>query len=157
MPAPEPVCPGGGRGLWRCGGLIFDEATYGALARDYPGRCTALSTEVLLCGAVLLFPEAQAALGSRACSLTCERPQLCAPVPLPAALGAPLAQPAFLTFAQETLGGQPPQPAATPFRCPDGSSFMVTPLMSSASEPPQWFCIIWTVMCSHHARECYSC
>ena len=59
-PAPRPpACPGGSSGLWHCGSLAFDEATYTVLLGEYPLHCTALSAEALLCGGVLLSPEAQ--------------------------------------------------------------------------------------------------
>ncbi|BDA44087.1 hypothetical protein COCOBI_05-2710 [Coccomyxa sp. Obi] len=126
-PAPArqpPACPGGESSSWRCGGLTFDEATYNALARNYPAGCTALSAEALLCSGTLLSPEAQAALGNRSCERVCERPQPCAaplPEPAPPALGSPLAQLTFLTFAQQTA--QPPAPGANPFSCPNGAAF----------------------------------
>ncbi|CAL8470067.1 g9609 [Coccomyxa elongata] len=135
--APQPpACPGGGSSSWRCGGLTFDETTYNAVALDFPAGCTALSAEALLCSGTLLSPEAQAALGNRSCERVCERPQPCAaaapspvparlPEPAPLALGSPVVQPAFLTFAKQTSQpqAQPPVPGANSFSCPNGASF----------------------------------
>ena len=67
-----PSCPGGLPGAWQCGAgnssLLFDEATHQELLSTYPGQCTALTADALLCGSVLLTADAQSALSAGACT-----------------------------------------------------------------------------------------
>lgn len=70
-PPSQPFCPDGSPGAWRCGGgnatnasATFDAATYAALLRDFPSRCTRLSADALLCGATILSPEAEVKIAS---------------------------------------------------------------------------------------------
>ncbi len=131
-PAPgPPPCPGGSAGSWQCGSLAFDEATYTALLAEYPSRCTKLSAEALLCGGVLLSPEAESALANRSCHRVCDRPQPCPAAAAPAPAQAPeAALPLIgtpiplLTFAQQQTAPPPEQPGFKPLICPDGSQVL---------------------------------
>ena len=72
-PAPAaPLCLGGIPGAWQCGtgnsSLLFDEATHQQLLSTYPGQCTALTADALLCSGVLLTADAQSALSAGTCT-----------------------------------------------------------------------------------------